>query len=295
MKKALLLFIYFFAISQLSTSAENVDYTKMIQPGKWLRNVVVKTEYAGEISGAVVQIYFPRDYVKGKKYRTIIALHPSDKNERDWESSGVESFADRYKMVIVCPAMKRSVYENSFYPETSYKWNVIPGGKFIGETLIKFLNSNFSLASKRESTGIMGAEAGAHGALIVACYYPNRFKSAAGISGFYDPTAMPNNKMIEAVYGSYKMFQDRWENEASPLTLAEKLKGVHVFLYHGLKYDSYQPEQSRVMAIRIKQLQKKFSDYSITYKENKGGSKGWIHWSYQVSDIMNFMNDNLAE
>ena len=293
--KRTLLFIYFIAISQLTISAENIDYSSRIQPGKWLRNIVVNTEFMGETSTANIQIYFPKDYVKGKKLRTIIALHESNKNERDWESSGVESFANKYNMVIVCPNMKRSVYEDSFYPETTYKWNVIPGSKFLGETLIKFLNSNFSLALKRESTGIMGVEAGAHGALLTPCYYPNRFKAAAGISGYYDPTAMQNSKMIESVYGDYKNFQARWENDASPLKLAEKLKGVHVFLYHGLKYDSYQPEQSRIMAIKIKQLQKKSSDYSITYKENKNGSRGWAHWSNQVSDIMSFMNENLSE
>jgi S-formylglutathione hydrolase FrmB len=295
MKRAILMFIYFIAISQLTIFSEDIDYTSKIQPGKWLKNIVVNTEFMGESSTVNIQIYFPRDYVKGKKLRTIIALHQSDKNERDWESSGVESFANKYNMVIVCPNMKHSVFEDSFYPETTYKWNVIPGSKFLGETLIKFLNNNFSLALTRESTGIMGVESGAHGAILTPCYYPNRFNAAAGISGYYDPTAMQHSKMIEAVYGNYKNFQARWENDASPLKLAEKLKGVHVFLFHGLKNDSYQPEQSRVMAIRIKQLQKKSSDYSIIYKESKNGSKGWVHWSSQVSDIMNFMNENLSE
>jgi S-formylglutathione hydrolase FrmB len=294
MKRMLLVLIYFFAISQ-TIYTEDIGYTNKIQSGKWLRNIVVKTEFMGETSTVNIQIYFPKDYVKGEKFRTIIALHQYSVTERDWESSGVESFANKYNMVIVCPAMKRSVYEDSFYPETTYKWNVIPGSKFLGETLIKFLGSNFSLALKRESTGIMGVEAGAYGALLTSCYYPNRFKAAAGISGYYDPTAMQNSKMLELVYGDYKNFQVRWENDASPLKLAERLKGVHVFLYHGLKYDVYQPEQSRVMAIKIKQLQKKSSDYFITYHESKHGSKGWIHWSSQVSDIMSFMNENLSE
>jgi S-formylglutathione hydrolase FrmB len=295
MKRMLLLSLYFIAISQLTISAEDVDYKNMIQPGKWLKNIAVKTEFMGESSTANIQMYFPKSYVKGQKLRTIIALHQSDKNERDWESSRIETYAERYNMVIVCPNMKRSVYENSFYPETNYKWNAIPGSKFLGETLIKFLNSNFSLALKKESTGIVGVELGAHGALLASCYYPNRFKAAAGISGFYDPTAMQKNKMLEAVYGSYKSFQERWDNDASPLKLAEKLKGVYVFLYHGLKYDVYQPEQSRVMAIKIKQLQKKSSDYSVTYKENKSGSKGWGFWNSPLADIMSFMNDNLSE
>ncbi|MCL1833260.1 MAG: esterase family protein [Leptospirales bacterium] len=297
MKRAILLFISFIVISQLNISAEDIDYTSMIQPGRWLKNITVKTEFMKESGIANIQIYFPKDYVKGKKLRTIIALHQSNRNENDWESSGVESFANTYNMVIVCPNMKRSVYENSFYPETTYKWNVIPGSKFLGETLIKFLNKNFSLALKRDSTGIMGIEAGAHGAILTPCYYPNRFKAAAGIAGYYDPPVIHEKyiKMIESVYGRYEDFKDRWENDANPLKLAERLKGVHIYLFHGLKWDSYQPEQSRVMAIKIKQLQKKSSDYSITYKENKTGSKGWGYWRNQVPDVMAFMNENLSE
>ncbi len=294
MKK--LIFIFFISFT-ISASAGDSDYSSQIQPGKWLRNVTVKTEYMGETSSARIQIFFPKDYTKGKKLRTIIALHQYDNNEKDWESgSSIESYANKYNMVIVCPYMGKSVYESTFYPETSHKWNVIPGGKFIGETLIKFLNDNFSLALKKESTGIVGIVAGAHGSIVTACQYPEKFGVAAGISGYYDPTIMQNSRMIEAVYGSYKNFQTRWENDDNPLKLAERLKGVHVYLYHGLKQDAYKPEQSRIMAIKLKQLQKKApEDYSIVYKDNKFGLYGWTSWRGQISEMMDFMNEKLAE
>jgi len=192
--------------------------------------------------------------------------------------------------------MGKSVYESSYYPETTHKWNVIPGGKFVGETLIKFLNDNFSLALKKESTGIVGIVAGAHGSILTACLYPEKFGVAAGISGYYDPTIMQNSKMIEAVYGSYKNFQIRWETDDNTLKLAERLKKVHVYLYHGLKQDAYKPEQSRIMAIKLKQLQKKSpEEYSIVYKDNKFGLYGWTSWRGQIPEMMDFMNEKLAE
>ena len=164
MKKILPILILILTAS-LSGSAGDVDYSSQVQPGKWLRNVMVKTEYMGETSSAKIQIYFPKSYTKGQKLRTIIALHQYANNEKDWESGAlIESQANKYNMVIVCPDMDKSVYETNYYPETTYKWNVIPGGKFLGETLIKFLNDNFSLALKKESTGIAGVIAGAHGA-----------------------------------------------------------------------------------------------------------------------------------
>jgi len=295
MKKSMLLFIFLISAS-ISGSAEDTDYISQIQPGKWLRNITVKTEYMGESSTAKIQIYFPKNYTRGKNYRTIIALHQYSDNEKDWESgAAVESHANKYNMVIVCPAMNSSIYETSYYPETKYKWNVIPGGKYIGETLIKFLNDNFSLALKKESTGIAGVIAGAHGAILVACHYPEKFGVAAGISGYYDPTIMQSSRMIESVYGNYNKFQSRWENDDNPLKLAERLKGVHVYLFHGLKQDAYNPGQSRIMAIKLKQLKNKSSDYSIVYKESKNCAYGWLWWRNQIPDLMDYMNEKLVE
>lgn len=294
MKKTLFTIIILL-IASISITAE-VDYSSQIQPGKWLRNIIVMTEYNGETSTAKIQIFFPKGYIKGKTHRTIIALHQMDSNERDWENgAAIESHANKYNIVIVCPSMGKSVHETSYYPETSYKWNVIPGGKFLGETLIKFLNDNFAIATGKEYTAIAGVIAGAHGSILTACHYPDKFIAAAGISGFYDPTSLANGRMIEAIYGNYRNFPDRWEKDDNPLFLAEKLKGVHVYLYHGLRQDAYQPEQSRLMAIKLKHLQKKSDKYSVLYKDNKNGAYGWSSWRQQIPELMEFMNEKLKE
>ena len=259
-----------------------------IKPGRWLKNILV--------SNVKIQIYFPAGYTHGKKYRTIIALHSYDSNEREFEkNASLESLANRYNFVIVTPSMRKSVYEASYYPETVYKWNGLPGGKFIGETLIKFLNDNFNLASNRESTGIMGVTVGAHGAIKTAAIYHKRFNAAAGISGFYDPTTIQSGKIIEAVYGSYKSHPERWENECSPIALAEKLADVHVFLYHGTRNDAFNAGQSRMMAIRLRSLQRTSASgsFNVTYRENKNGYQGWTYWKRHIPEIMEFMDQNL--
>ncbi len=278
------------------TAVKSTEYSGEIVPGKWLRDVSVPVAYNRETSIAKIQIFFPRDYVRGNKYRTIIALHQYDNGSRDWEtSSPIESLANKYRFVIVCPSMGKSLYENSFYPETTNRWNIIPGGKFIGEVLIPFLNGSFGLAVSKSTTGIMGVTVGAHGAILVAQTYPDRFGAAAGISGYYDPTIMQNSKMIESVYGSYKNNQLRWETEDNTLKNAERLSGVAVFLYHGGKGDAFQEGQSRILAIRLKQLQNKSSSYSITYSENKIYQYGWTYWKGQVPAVMEFFDAHLKE
>lgn len=278
------------------TAVKTSKYSGEIVPGRWIRDVSVPIAYNGETSVAKIQVFFPKEYVQGKKYRTIIALHQYDNGSRDWEtSSPIESLANKYRFVIVCPAMGKTLYENSYYPETTNKWNIIPGGKFIGEVLIPFLNDSFGLSLSRSSTGIMGITVGAHGAILVAESYPDLFGAAAGISGYYDPTIMQTSKMIESVYGSYRNNQLRWETEDNTLKNAEKLSGVAVFLYHGGKSDAFQEGQSRIMAIRLKQLQNKSTAYSITYSEQKSYQYGWTWWKTQVPAAMEFFNANLKE
>lgn len=264
MKKTLV--ILTITLLSLSTGlmAEKRDYMSQVQPGKWLKNIEVPVEFNGETSTARIQVYFPKDYMKGKYYRTVIALHQYGEKENDWETStSVASYANRYSMVVVCPGLGKSIYETSFYPETSYRWNVMPGGNSVGETLIKFLNDNFSLATKKEGTGIMGVTAGAHGAILVAAQYSDRFAAAVGISGYYDQTTMQASRMVESVYGSYRKNQERWENDDNVLKLADKLRGVNVYIYHGDRNDAFNPGQSQLMAIRLKQLKNKNPEYSI--------------------------------
>lgn len=297
MRRAVILFILVsFLISCETTRSYNIKYKGEITPGKWLRKIPVEIKNAKETSRAHIQLYFPSGYVKGKNYRTIIALHSYNANEREWEiNTNIEALANKYNFVIVCPDMKGSVYESKYYPETKTKWNIEPGGKFIGETLINFLNKNFAIAYKKSSTGILGVTAGAHGALLIASHNNGLFKAVAGISGYYDPTVMPNSRMVENVYGKYEKNKLRWENEDNVLKLAENLSGVKVYLYHGRRSDAFSVDQSRIMRIKLKMLRKSSSSYSITYNENKRGNYGWTYWKKAVPEIMSFFNKNLTE
>jgi len=280
--------------AEINTAAPDIKNSSPVHPGRWLKNIVVAAEYEGHKSNTKIQIFFPRNYVPGEKIRTIIALHSYGSSEREYEtSSSIESYANKYNFAIVCPSMGKTVYENSYYPETNYKWNSIPGAEFIGESLILFLNKNYGLAITRDSTGIMGLTVGAYGALTVAAKYNNRFGAAAGISGFYDPTTIQGNRIIESVYGSLKNHRDRWVKEASVIALAEKLSDVPVFLYHGTGGDAYNPGQSRMLAIRIKSLQKSSSSYSVTYRESKSGYQGWTYWKRQIPEVLEFMDQHL--
>ncbi len=261
-------------------------------PGKWLRDVRVPLETDGAF--ARVQIYFPRSYAAGKKQRTVIALHTYTGSMSELDANTpVARLADERGLVIVCPDMGKTMYESRYYPETEIKWSPVPGGKYIGEVLLPFLRREFGLALDRESTGIVGLSTGGRGALLAAVNYPGLFGAAAGISGDYDPLTMTNDRLLKTVYGNYDKNRDRWENDDNVLKMAENLKKTPVMLIHGGK-DYITPKgQSLVLAMKLKQLQKKSAGYDVVYIEKKHQTRDWPFWKSAVSETIEFFSQKL--
>lgn len=264
-------------------------------PGSWLRDI--KVPYSGENGeGAVtVRIYFPKTYTKGENYRTIIALHGYNLPAKEWETeSPVARLANDYNMVIVCPDMGKTLYEFSFYPESTEKWGGMPGGRFIADVLIPFLRNNYGLARDRKRTGIMGISTGGRGALLVAASRSDLVGAAAGLSGDYDPASMPRDRILTLIYGPYKDFRDRWENDDNIMKLATHLKDTPVYLWHG-ESDSVVPfEQSMLLAVQLKKLQKASGGgYDVTFNKAKHAVHTWRYWGRALPEVMAFFNSKL--
>ena len=233
-------------------------YTGNIKPGSWLRETLPYS-YNGEEDTVRLQIYFPRGYVKGKVCRTLIVLHGYMGNQRDWETNtAIESMADQYGIVLVCPYMKNTIYETQYFPETEKKWGPMPGGLFVSEKLIPYLRNTFALAVDAGYTAIMGNSTGARGAFLVACHNPQMFGAVAGFSGDYDPVSMPRNRLLTWAYGPFKDFEERWKHTDNVMELAVNLKGIPLYITHGGKDYIVPREQSLLLAIKMRQLQKKF-------------------------------------
>ncbi|MFC1671118.1 alpha/beta hydrolase [Spirochaetota bacterium] len=283
-------------ITGIFVSASGFEFKGTIKPGKWLRNLKVEYTHKGVKSSAKVQIYFPKGYEKGDNLRTIIALHDYSGSLRNWEKeTNIEKFANMYKFIIVCPAMYKTVYETKFYPQTTYMWGKIPGGKFVGEVLINYLREEFGIAKEREMTGIVGASTGGRGAILLAATYNDTFGAATGLSGDYDSVSLSRTKRFIAVYGKYKYFKKRWHDDDNIMKLAVNLKDTPVYLYHGGKERAIRKGHSVLLAIRLRQLQKKHGGYEITYLEKKYNTHDWDYWRRRVSEFMDFFNEKLKK
>ncbi len=300
MKKIISLFLFmtlfiFSADGILHARPNRFSYSGEILPGKWLRNL--KVAYSEAKDGfRNIQIFFPSGYKKGENARVLIALHGYGANLREWElGSSIEKLANDLNFVIVCPDMGNTVYESKFYPETTVKWAGIPGGKFVSENLINYLNNTFALAYEREKTGIFGLSTGGRGAMLLSALHADIFGAAAGLSGDYDPLAMPRDRLLTAVYGDIKQFEERWKTDDNIINLADKLINTPVYISHGDKDSVVPKEQSWIFAIRLKQLQKKMGGFDITYFEKKYSMHDWRYWGSMLPEVMDFFNKKLKK
>jgi len=271
-------------------------YPGSVIPGSWSRDIKIPYEVDKIAYQATAQIYFPKGYEKGEDTRTLIVLHGYNQNLRVWElNSDIERYADLHGLVLVCPDMGKTLYETEYYPETTVKWAPMPGGKFVAETLIDYLRGTFNIANGRSTTGILGLSTGGRGAIMLAAKYPDKFAAAAGLSGDYDPTVIPNDRLLATVYGNYEKNQERWERVASVINAAEGLKNTPIFLSHGGKDFVVSKEQSIILAIRLKQLQKEQGGYSVTFKEKRYKMHDWSFWASMVPEMMRFFDEKLAK
>jgi len=289
-------------------------YRGDITPGQWMRDIPLEYLDGGTVKTARIQIYFPKDYRRGVTKRTLIALHNTGSDQLEWErNSRIAGYANAQGFVVVCPGMGTTIYETSYYPETTRKWDGIPGGKWVGEVLISFIRSRFSLAMDRRHTGIMGISSGARGAILVAAKYPEIFGAAAGLSGYYDSLSMTKSSLLTAVYGDHGKFSDRWKNDDNIIEMSRSLKDTPVFIAHGKDDSHYHYEQSRLLAVRLlmhrgtllESIRDTVSDETKLEEIAKGfypfelhlirrEYHNWPFWNYMTPRMMDYFNAKLA-
>lgn len=262
-----------------------------VRPGRWITVDVPTSE--NSIKTVQVKIYFPKDYFLNN--RVIIALHDYDGSMNSWQNTtNIAYYANMYSMVIVCPNMPRTVYESQFFDETTIRWNEMPATLWIGKILIPYLKNTVGLKIGKASLGVCGFSIGARGALRIGELYSDSVGAIACLSGYYDILSYTNNSMFVAVYGKYNDNAQRWAAVDNAIDDAKKLKDVAVFLAHGNKDSRVPMEQSFMLALKLKQLQKKQKDgYNFTFVEKKYKMHDWNFCQSVLPEMMAFFNENL--
>lgn len=291
MKRLLPIFIFLLLIiscetgTNISRVSVNPEYNGKISKGKWNKGFTLKC--GGK--DIPFQIYFPKQFTLGKPSMTLILLHDYGKNKREFEIySRIETLAEKYNVALVAPSMGNSIYATKYFPETTSKWNDVPGTVFIGEYFIPHLTKQFGLAASKQLTGILGVGNGGHGAVMVASTYPQKIGKVSAIDGYYDFLVMTRNRMLKSVYGDYRSNKLRWEKEDNVFDKVISMENTKFLLIHGAKSFLYRVEHARMLAIKMNSLSKK-GNYPFKYIEKTRGKYEWPHWNSYLETVFDYL------
>ncbi len=218
---------------------------------------------------------------------TFLILHGWNLPPEDWctkTSLCKKVTAEGYCMIL--PDMGKSEYQKRIFPETRIDWRSTPTRKWLTDTLVPFLHKNFALLLENEDNFIVGLSTGARGVALIALDLPKLFKGAAALSGDYDQTKIPNDKITTGFYGSYKKQRERWEKIDNAISQIKEFS-TPIYLGHG-RLDKVVPSQQT----------KLFYDSLVKYHPNlkvklnmPNAGHDYKYWGSEVDNILAFFKE----
>jgi len=178
-------------------NASNVDTVKTYSPSmrKSIRAVVIT----------------PDSYTNGQAYPVVYLLHGYSGNQTDWikKVPAIASYADQYKVIIVCPDGNFSSWYFDSPVDTSFKYET-----YISGELIKWIDDHYKTIKDRKGRAITGLSMGGHGALFLAFKHQDVFGLAGSMSGGVDLRPFPLNWDLARRLVDYAMYPERWDNNS---------------------------------------------------------------------------------
>jgi S-formylglutathione hydrolase FrmB len=219
---------------------------------------------------------------RAPKYRTLYLLHGHSDDHTAWiRWSSIEKYVEGLNLAVVMPAVNLSFYTD-----------MVHGGRyweFISEEVPTLVRDMFSLSSKREDNFVAGLSMGGYGAFKLALSHPDRYASAASLSGAVDIREVvkahndPANKIwlaeMRNVFGDLSEVPN---SKHDLFTLAKKAaKGtVKPRLYQCCGTEDFLHADN----IRFRDAVRKLR-IDLTYEEGPG-EHNWAYWDRMIQNVL---------
>ena len=156
--------------------------------------------------------------MSGKRYPVLYLLHGAYGCYNDWShKTNLDSLANKYDVIIVCPDGQDSWYFDSpIDPTMQFE-------TYVSKELVEYIDSHYRTIANRYMRAITGLSMGGHGALFLAWKHPEVFWSCGSMSGNMDITQFPDRWHIKDRLGDYESNKQRWQDHAV-CNLVERLK-----------------------------------------------------------------------
>jgi len=225
--------------------------------------------------------------VNNKKQGTFLVLHGWNLPPEDWcTKTTLCKKASEEGYYVVLPDMGKSTYQQKIFPETRIDWRSYPTRKWLTETLVPFLQQNFSLFLKKERNFIVGLSTGARGVVLVVLDLPKLFKGAAALSGDYDQSYIPHDKLITGYYGPYKKFKNRWDSIDNAVFRIKEFS-TPIYLGHGTLDKVVTPNQTKIFYTA---LAKTHPSLKMKLNMPRAGHN-YAYWESEVDNILKFFEE----
>jgi len=183
---------------------------------------------------------------------------------------------------VVMPQLGKSNFQRDIYPETRSDYRSTKGLLWLTDTLIPRLQ-DLCLLVQGEPNFITGLSTGARGVVLVCAQLPGLFMAAAALSGDYDQSAIPNDKVHIGFWGSYEKHPTRWTTEENPMYHIKNMT-TPIYLGHGLNDRVTPCSQSQMY---VDSLKKHHPELKTELHLPVAGHD-YTYWSSEVENIVKF-------
>lgn len=217
---------------------------------------------------------------------TLLVLPGWSFSKDDWCQKGTlcrEALRRGY--ILVRPEMGKSNYQVQHYPETRADLRGYPTRRWLTDTLFQQLNRKFGLFPAGGRSFVVGLSTGARGAAAVCLALPSVFKAGACLSGDYDPTTIPNDRVHIATLGTYMFQRRRWASEPENLQAQAARFRTPLYLAHG--------QADRVCSVGQTQLfhealRKAVPDLRVQCTLEPDGDHSYTYWDRHTIPLLDF-------
>lgn len=223
----------------------------------------------------------PSDYAQGKEYPTVYLLHGAYGNYENWYKKvpAIESYADKYKMLIVCPdgAVNSWYFDSPI--DSTYKFET-----HISKEVSEYIDAHYKTKKDRKYRAIAGLSMGGHGAMFIAYRHSETFGACGSMSGALNVSIINKGYDLDKRIGEYIPSNDYYKNWSVLHLMEEPPKdslaiiidcGVDDFIY-GMSKAAHQKLASLKIA----------HDYI-----ERPGKHDWSYWANAVQYQLLFFNN----
>ncbi|NER99721.1 MAG: prolyl oligopeptidase family serine peptidase [Symploca sp. SIO1B1] len=203
------------------------------------------------------------------------------------EKTSLVEYAEQYGYALILPEMGKTLYESSYYPETTIKWHPVPGSKFIKEQFIPIIQQRHNLLKPGQHNTMLGLSTGGRGVALIALENPGLFVAGASLAGDFSQENTPTDRLMTGVYGSFTDFPERWKGKDNPQARVAEWE-MPLYLVHGTADDIVPESQSRLFYQVLVEYHN--DTIRVQYDAIKGAGHGANFIEGQLDEVFQFIH-----